>query len=166
MAEEPAPARPGDAAAIAALRDACARWQQRSGITQWNPGEVSTEQVAGQIDRRQWWVVRDGGLVAAVRLLAADPQVWPDPGPAKALYIHGLMAARSTAGKGRGRLLLDWAETRAAQDGCAAARLDCVAGNRPLRAYYEHRGYLPRGRRDFGLAVGLHPVMRYEKPLA
>ncbi|MFC7331008.1 GNAT family N-acetyltransferase [Marinactinospora rubrisoli] len=165
MKPTPVRADRGHAAAIADLRDACAVWQQRNGIVQWEPGEVPPERIREQIDQGQWWVVQDVGLVAAVRLLSQDPLIWPDPGPVRARYVHGLMAARNAVGQGWGSRLLAWAEDTAALTGHQAVRLDCVATNLRLRGYYERYGYRRRGRVAFGPGAAWHPVMRYEKPL-
>ncbi|WP_017611647.1 GNAT family N-acetyltransferase [Nocardiopsis salina] len=162
----PTPAHPADATALTELREACARWQQQRGIDQWSPGELSLATFADQIDRRQWWVLRDGHTVqAAVRLLDEDPHIWPEEPAGGALYVHGLMADRTRAGRGTGGRLLTWAEERARERGLHTVRLDCVAHNHALRSYYEHRGYLRRATHDFGPDSALHPVMRYEKPL-
>lgn len=165
MKPTPVQADRGHAEPIADLRDACALWQQSNGITQWEPGEVLPEHIREQIDQGQWWVVHDAGLVAAVRLLSDDPVIWPDPGPARARYVHGLMATRDAAGRGWGRRLLAWVEETAALTGHQALRLDCVAANHKLRAYYERSGYQQRGRVTFGPELSWHPVMRYEKCL-
>ncbi|GAB3451226.1 GNAT family N-acetyltransferase [Streptomonospora sediminis] len=166
MKPTPIQAERRHAGAIAALRDECAIWQQNNGIAQWEPGEVTPDQIRGQIDQGQWWVVHHcPGLVASVRVLSADPVVWPEPGPVRARYVHGLMVTRDAAGQGWGRRLLEWVEDTAALAGFQALRLDCVASNYRLRAYYERWGYQRRGRVTFGPEISCHPVMRYEKRL-
>lgn len=160
----PIPAHPADATALTDLREACARWQQQRGIDQWSPGELSRDTFADQIRRAQWWVLRTGETVeAAVRLIEEDPHIWPEEPTGSALYVHGLMAARTRAGRGTGSRLLAWAEDRARERGLRTVRLDCVAHNHALRRYYEQRGYLRRGTHEFGPGSALHPVMRYEK---
>lgn len=162
----PRPAQATDAFALRELRDDLARWQQRQGITQWAPGEVGKAEFADQIQRAQWWVLRqEDHLVAAVRVLTQDPQIWPDSSTARALYLHGLMVSRAASGQGLGSHVLAWAEARALAHSHASARLDCVSANHRLRAYYERHGYRPRGQVTFGPDSTWHPVTRYEKPL-
>jgi ribosomal protein S18 acetylase RimI-like enzyme len=54
-----------------------------------------------------------------------------------ALYLHGLRVLRAYAGQGIGRAILRWAEGRVAARGRIYLRLDCMADNAKLRAYYE-----------------------------
>lgn len=79
------------------------------------PGEVAPAQVRAQIERGQWWVLEEDFLVAAVRVLESDPQVWPEPGPEPARYVHGLMVDHRAAGRRLGEGLLAWVEARAAR---------------------------------------------------
>ncbi|GAA1116592.1 hypothetical protein GCM10009642_63360 [Nocardiopsis metallicus] len=106
-----------------------------------------------------------GPLLAALRLLTEDPQIWPDSDSVRATYVHGLMVDRSASGQGLGAHLLAWAESRASDHHHTCVRLDCVSTNHRLRAYYEQRGYHPRGQATFGPGCTWHPVTRYEKPL-
>ncbi len=158
------PAEPADAPALVALRDACARWQRARGVVQWTPGEVTTEHVAAQVESGEWFVeARAGRLVAAIRVLEEDLLVWPDALPAG--YLHGFMVDRALAGGGLGAAVLGWAEREVRRRGHDVARLDRVATNDVLRAYYRARGYAERGVADRS-AAGLLPCMRFEKHLA
>ncbi len=157
-----------DAAAIVALRDALARWQQSVGIDQWQPGEIDSATVRDQIAAGQWWVLRDdGALNATVRVLDDDPDIWDDlvsVGAGDALYVHGLMVRRLHRGRGLGDVLLEWAEARARENGRAYLRLDTAATNGFLRGYYRDRGFVERGERTFGAPWGT--LVRLEKALA
>ncbi|WP_199421772.1 GNAT family N-acetyltransferase [Actinotalea solisilvae] len=164
------PARPDDAAALVALRDACARWQLARGVRQWVPGEVTLAVVAAQVAAGEWFVEdhedhddHEGRLVAAIRVLDEDPLVWPDRLPAG--YLHGFMVDRELSGAGRGEAVLHWAEDEVRRRGHDVVRLDCVATNEVLRAYYAARGYAERGVADRTVA-GLAPCLRFEKRLA
>lgn len=126
---------------------------------------VTPEQVRSQIDLGQWWVLWEDFPAGAVRVVASDLRVWPEPGPLPARYVHGLMVDHRAAGRRLGEALLAWVEDGAARAGCGLVRLDCVAANPGLRAYYERLGYQPRGRVSFPEHLAWHPVMRYEKPL-
>ena len=154
------PATVEEAAAIAALRDAAARWQQQCGIQQWAPGEVTTERVTAQITAGQWHVLCAGVVVAALRVLEADPEVWGQRGGA-ALYVHGLVVDRAVSGQGVGSRLLQWVEQRARDAGRQWVRLDCVASNEQLRGYYVRHGFEAVGTKAF--ENGWSPVTLLEK---
>ena len=49
------------------------------------------------------------------------------------------------AASGLGAVILGWAARIARQQGREALRLDCVASNGRLRAYYEAAGFVHRG---------------------
>lgn len=161
------PATDADAAAILALRETLAAWQRSRGIRQWEPGEITREQIAEQVRRDEWRVLvePDAGLVAAVRIVNDDP-IWADADRADAGYIHGLMVARARAGTGLGKRVLQEAEEVIRARGRDVARLDCVASNAALRAYYEAQGYEAQGERDFPPESGWHPVLLLQKKLA
>jgi protein-tyrosine phosphatase len=154
-------ARPADAADLAKLRDAAAGWQLERGIEQWAPGEVSEEQFAKQAAAGEWYLVRSDEPIAALRLLGVDPLFWGDQPNCIAVYVHGLVTAR-TAAKGAGAALLRWVEDEARKARSEAVRLDCLETNETLRRYYEVQGYVMVDRKTFseGRAVAL-----YEKRL-
>ncbi|KAA1425243.1 GNAT family N-acetyltransferase [Mumia zhuanghuii] len=154
-----------DAEAIVALRDDLARWQVASGLVQWQPGEVTPDQVREQIADQQWWLLRDDGAISAtVRVLEADPRIWDDlvaPEDADALYVHGLMVRRTHRGRGLGTVMLDWVAERVRDAGRTILRLDCAAANPSLRAYYAGLGFTERGVREFD--PPWRPLVRLEK---
>lgn len=157
------PARVEDAEDLVALRDACARWQQARGVRQWTPGEVPVDVVRDQVRAGEWFLHRvDGGVRAAIRRLWSDPLVWPDLLPAG--YLHGFMVDRAHAGAGLGGSVLRWAEDHVRASGRDVVRLDCVATNHVLRAYYRARGYAERGVAD-RTPTGQLPCTRFEKRL-
>src|SRR4051812_9172765 len=159
---EPMLAEPSEEEAILRLRDSAAEWIQAKGAQGWVPGEVSLERIARQVRAQEWFVVRDPGVVAAMRLVETDEEIWGTQEPS-ALYVHGLVVARSHAGRGLGTLLLRWAETRAVTYGRCRVRLDCGDSNQALRAYYEDLDYRCVGRKTFKPPV--FSVVLYEKVL-
>ena len=87
---------------------------------------------------------------------------WDDPlfwawYPSDAGYLHRLAVRRH--GGGFGARLLRWAEDHSAAEGKTHLRLDCVAWNESLRAYYERAGY----ERVGDVTVGEFTQARYEK---
>lgn len=130
-------ARLEDALALHALREDLTQWQEGAGIAQWSPGETEPSDFLKQVSRQEWHLVRDSDhVVAAVRILDDDPDIWSDSGAAPAGYIHGLMVSRDHAGQELGRRVLSAAESMISARGHRLARLDCVTSNDALRSYY------------------------------
>jgi GNAT superfamily N-acetyltransferase len=129
-------AAPEDAPAVlAVLNEAAGRLAAR-GIAQW-PAGFRPESILPAIGAGELWLAeREGVPVGTVTLQWSDP-LWPGDG--RAGYVHKL-AVRGTAA-GLGRELLDWAATATREHGRELLRLDCDAGNGPLRGYYEAAGF-------------------------
>ncbi|GAA4771106.1 GNAT family N-acetyltransferase [Microbacterium gilvum] len=161
------PAAPADAPAILSLRDSLALWHAARGISQWREGQIPLAVFERQIADGEWHV-RDGsdGLAAAVRVLDDDPAFWVDSDTADAGYVHGLMVAREESGAGLGARVLAFAEDLIARRGWSTARLDCMAANAGLRAYYEARGYTLQGVREFPPGDGRYAAALFAKPVA
>jgi GNAT superfamily N-acetyltransferase len=139
-------AGPGEAADVLMVLDEAAAWLQGRGIAQWPP-RFEPSWVEAAIGRGETWLVKVGGTVSAtVTLDLADP-VW-DGIAGSALYVHRMAVRRRAAGLGAA--VLGWASGVARERGREALRLDCVAANTRLRAYYERAGFAYRG--DFSVA--------------
>lgn len=136
------PAGEGDLTALVGLRDDAARWMLARGITgQWRPGELDEGHFRRVMAKGEVWLAEVGGRIAgAWELWWTDEAAW-GPQPPVAGYVHRLMVDRKVAAPGTGRLLLTAAEERVAAVGRERVRLDCLAGNVPLNAYYENAGY-------------------------
>jgi protein-tyrosine phosphatase len=160
------PGTAADAAAVVRLRDAAAGWLLARGIQQWRPGEATEPAVAARADAGELFVVRDGDrVVAAVVIVPSDLPVW-GPRADTAGYLHNLVIDRRRAGEGLGRRVLGGAEAQLAARGRTRARLDCVATNARLTAYYRQAGYDQVGLRSFAPDTGWDPVALFEKALA
>jgi GNAT superfamily N-acetyltransferase len=144
------PAKEQDADAILALRHELEDWLESKGVEQWGRGEVLLSDVLRQVAAGEWHVVRAAPdvLVAALRLLWSDEQVWQEQNT-YAAYVHGLMVARTGDVQGLGGRLLAWAEQQARAGAAPALRLDCVESNTALRTHYRGLGFHEVGRRDF-----------------
>ncbi|MEU2059376.1 GNAT family N-acetyltransferase [Streptomyces sp. NPDC013455] len=131
-----------DLASLVRLRDDAARWMLAQGITgQWRPGELDEGHFRRVTESGEVWLAESGGrLAGAWELWWEDEDAW-GPQPPVAGYVHRLMVNRGSAPPGTGRLLLRAAERRVAEAGRTRARLDCLAGNAPLTAYYLDAGY-------------------------
>lgn len=131
------------------LRNRLSDWMHDRGISQWHRSDVSEDRIRHQAEAGQWWVIRSdtGDLIAAVRTLDEDPQIW---GPAdwRAVYVHGLMVDRRHAGHGVGCGLLIWAAEYGRRQAAEVVRLDCVATNRDLCNYYLDQGFTRVGTKQ------------------
>jgi GNAT superfamily N-acetyltransferase len=79
-----------------------------------------------------------------------------------AFYVHNLVVRPRWSGHGMGRELLAWAERDAAGRGRDLLRLDCVASNATLCAFYARAGFTERGDVE---AYGF-TLRRWEKAVA
>lgn len=138
----PTLADPQDAVEIAQLRTRLVDWMQQRGIKQWHHGEVSQARIQQQTVQREWWIIRadDGDLAATIRIIGQDTPIWGPP-DRPAIFVHGLMINRHYAGHQLGRRLLGWAADHGRSLGAELLRLDCVATNTALCAYYLRLGF-------------------------
>jgi len=134
-------AAPGQIDEVLSVLNEATAWLRARGVSQW-PERFDPSWVDGAIRRGETWLVRvDGAISGTVTLDWADP-IWGDVGGAAA-YVHRMAVRRQAAGLGAA--ILAWAADTARQRGRPALRLDCVAFNPRLRAYYEAAGFVHRG---------------------
>ncbi|GAA1824575.1 GNAT family N-acetyltransferase [Nesterenkonia flava] len=160
----PLPATRADVRGIWSLRRQREDWLIARGIDQWRPGEVPVSVIREQVDRGEWYVLREEEhhVIAGLRLLWQDPDFWgPDDGTA--IYVHGLMLDLALAGEGLGAQLLGWAAAQGALQGKTRLRLDSAATNPRLATYYEDSGFSRQGQRQVG---DFFEVILWERPIA
>ncbi|MFF3845470.1 tyrosine-protein phosphatase [Streptomyces sp. NPDC002328] len=132
---------PEDVPALVRLHDTAALWQSAREIDQWTPGGKTAAHFHTRMREGEVWLARVAGTVTgAWEIWWDDPAAW-GPRPPDAGYVHRLMTAPHTSPPATGRRMLAEAESRIAASGRAYARLDCLASNPRLRAYYESAGY-------------------------
>ena len=160
---------PGQVDDVLWVLDEAAGWLQARGIKQW-PARFEPSWVRGSIDRGETWLVEVDGRVSATVTLDWSDTVWAWV-PGNAAYLHRMAVRQRSAGLGA--VILAWAAGVAREHGRVALRLDCVASNERLRAYYEAAGFVFRGDVTVAGAPGqrlgggpLTVVSRYELPLA
>jgi GNAT superfamily N-acetyltransferase len=150
------PARPEDIDMVLDVLGDAAAWLRARGIDQW-PVRFERGWVMPAIERGETWLAeRDGEVVGSLVVQWEDLMFW-EGYPLDAGYLHRLAVRRR--GTGLGARLLRWAEVHSAGAGKRFLRLDCVAGNDQLRAYYERAGYEHVG----DVTVGVYTQARYEK---
>jgi protein-tyrosine phosphatase len=147
------------------IHEDTARWLWERGIHQWEPGAFRRDRLIACIERGEVYLVRlDGVPVGMAILQEADEDTW-GARPDDALYIHGLRVLRAYAGRGIGRAILRWAEEQVAARGRIYLRLDCMADNARLRAYYEVAGFRCVGEKAWEDAPSWRSGL-YEKRVA
>lgn len=146
-----------DQDAVLCILEDAARWLVRMGIEGWSPGSFSRGRILERIERGEMYIAElDGQPVGTFALQWSDEETWGST-PDDAGYVHGLAVRRDFAGRGLGSELLGRAERMAAESGKRYLRLDCVAENTALNAYYERAGFRHRGRVPVrGLDVSLY----------
>ncbi|NCE63617.1 GNAT family N-acetyltransferase [Pseudoflavonifractor sp. 524-17] len=143
----------GDAAAVFALMKKRVRWMEQKGLRQWNENGYLAAYPEDYYARHmaQFLVaVQEEKIMAAAALFDRDEN-WDGDRPA--LYLHHFVSDPDCPGAGDA--LLRQAEALAQVRGIHALRLDSDIDNRALGAYYESRGYLPRGTCTDGPYVGI-----------
>jgi GNAT superfamily N-acetyltransferase len=150
------PARPEEIGVVLDVLGDASAWLRAHGVEQW-PDRFERDWVLPAIERGETWLAeRDGEVVGSLVVQWDDPTFWSGY-PMDAGYLHRLAVRRH--GEALGEHLLRWAEEQVAGAGKAFLRLDCVAWNEALRAYYERAGY----RRVGDVTVGPYVQARYEK---
>lgn len=162
------PARPADLARYLDLLEGLAEWLETRGINQWPRGSFrqSADYYEQSIEQQEVQLAFIGDeLVGTLRILLREPIVWPEIVEEDAVYVYNLAIKRGWAELGLGRRLLDWACMRAASLERRYVRLDCLADNVFLRAYYMRAGFGDRGEIEarFPPPVGALRLQRYEK---
>ncbi len=142
-------AEEADLASVLRLRDDAARWMLAQGVTgQWRPGELGEDHFRRIMQNGEVWLAEAGDrVVGAWELWWEDEDAWGPQSPT-AGYVHRLMVDHNRVLPGTGRQLLRDAERRVAEVGRPLVRLDCLAGNARLNAYYLDAGYQGVGRKE------------------
>jgi protein-tyrosine phosphatase len=141
-------ARPEDLPTVVALFEEAGRWLESRGINQWSAtvSERLRAHVAASIAAGETYLaLLDGETVGMLRLQWADPEVWGER-PPDAGYVHALAVRRADARRGIGAALLGWAAREIAAAGRQYLRLDSMASNAALAAYYRSAGFQDRGQ--------------------
>ena len=146
-------AQPSDLAVMTEILEEAAIWIASLDIDQWRPGDFlgtsSQVRMTQNISEGEaYLVLYDEQVIGTITVQegsAIDEELWGHETLQNALYVHRLAIRRAFAGKSIGYTLLHWAEQLAANAGKTFLRLDCMADNAALCAYYERDGFTCRG---------------------
>ena len=154
--------------AVLGVLNEAAAWLQDQGITQW-PARFESSWIEEAILQGETWLVEVGGANGGTVTVDWSDAAWSDV-CGDAGYIHRMAVRRCC--RGLGSVILAWAAEMVRQHNRSALRLDCVASNDRLRAYYETAGFIYRGDVTVGGAPGqrldigpVTVVSRYEMPV-
>jgi GNAT superfamily N-acetyltransferase len=133
-------ATPDDLDTLVAFRDQAAAWLASRGIDQWQePWPTEDLTVEGMLRN-----IQDDDKPAATITINrwAKPELWTEQERAEpALYAHKVTVDRAHAGQGLGAELLDWAGTKAADEGADWLCVDVWTTNEHLQYYYLRQGF-------------------------
>lgn len=137
-----------DAAAYITLAREAQAWLESQGLGQYIPAahEEYAAMIRVRIESGTLFAVCEAEQVVAFFSLDRAPSSWWPADGASALYLAGMVVARSARGRGVGRFVIRWCAAETVRQGRRAVRLDCHAGNPWLCAYYESLGFELRGR--------------------
>lgn len=134
---------PADLGEVMTLLNERTRWLRERGSEQWNTGRNFETGIADSIDRRNTWLLQDDDAFIGTLTLTpeGDPDFWtPEELKDRALYVGKMASAVRRRGEGLGRLMLVWAQDRAARSGFDLLRWDVWRTNEQLQNYYRSIG--------------------------
>jgi ribosomal protein S18 acetylase RimI-like enzyme len=142
-------ATPDDLDTLVAFRDQAAAWLASKGIDQWQEPwptpDLMVEGMLANIEAGETYIVWDDDDTRAATITInrwAKPELWTEEEAAEpALYAHKVTVDRAHAGQGLGSELLDWAGSRAADQGADWLRVDVWTTNEHLQHYYLKQGF-------------------------
>jgi ribosomal protein S18 acetylase RimI-like enzyme len=142
-------ATPDDLDTLVAFRDQAATWLAKQGIDQWQepwPTEdLMVEGMLANIEAGETFIVWDDHNKPSATITInrfAKPELWtPQEAAEPALYAHKVTVDRAYGGQGLGAELLDWAGTKAADEGGKWLRVDVWTTNERLQHYYLRQGF-------------------------
>ena len=119
------------------------------GIDQWQepwPTEdLMVEGMLRNIEAGETFIVRDDNDTPAATITVnryAKPELWTEEERAEpARYAHKVTVDRAYSGQSLGAELLDWAGTKAADEGADWLRVDVWTTNERLQHYYLKQGF-------------------------
>jgi GNAT superfamily N-acetyltransferase len=146
--------------AIEVLREASA-WMGRSGKTiskWWDPKNLNRQFLLRYAKESEFYVCKVEGknATAAVLQIQNENASWSvfDQGKTKpALYIHWLAVARSFAGTGKPKEILELSKRLAKTHGVSVLRVDTNASEPKLKKVYEDLGFEWKADVDEGYRV-------------
>ena len=132
----------------AALGRAAQAWLRSRGLKQYVPAahDEYIPAIRSRVNLGTLFAVQDADEAIAFFSLDASPSPWWPADGTLALYLAGMVVARSARNRGTGSFVIEWSVKQATQLGFQCVRLDCHADNLWLRQYYQAHGFTLRGQ--------------------
>jgi putative intracellular protease/amidase/N-acetylglutamate synthase-like GNAT family acetyltransferase len=141
-----------DVDGIRSLLIDAAQWIHSAyGFWQWRVESFEREIVEGFVrDNEVFVAALRNKLVGCFSVHWGYEEIWGEQFHEDAGYVHRLCVSRERKGEGIGRELIRYAESYLRAKGKSWLRLDCMADNPSLNAYYVSLGFVLQGRFDAG----------------
>lgn len=142
------PAGPAELPLVMEILDEAARWLVARGIHQWEspPSPDCWAVFRGEIAAERVYIITPEGsdeVVGTFRLTWSGEPLWKDE--ANAGYLYSLALRPGCIGHGIGSAVIAWLTKQFVLLGKEKFRLDCIAANKQLRAWYEGLGFSYQG---------------------
>ncbi|WIV20322.1 GNAT family N-acetyltransferase [Paenibacillus polygoni] len=120
-----------------------AKWLNSKGIYQWRPEFFNVDQVIEFLTNGSDVYIAElnSEAVGTYIITWSDPYIWGELDNNDSGYIHRFAVNRDYIGKKIGYTLLKTAEQQIKTKGKTFVRLDCMAANNKLNAYYQDYGF-------------------------
>ena len=152
-----AQAKVGDTENVLSLLVEMAEWFKDNGSTQWNGllQGIDSHRTEEAIQRGDVFVCKMEAEIAGMVMLLQKPSVWDqnlwglqEEQPNTAIYLHRLAIRRKYAKHQLGAEILNWCKQSIHFEEKDKIRLDCLANNEFLNAYYRRKGYTYVGEKE------------------
>ena len=124
---------------VAVLNDALAHKHSKSDSA-WGQHPFNEEEISGAITTKERYTITLNGTVCGTFVLQERDERWPRDDK-RALYIHQFAMNESARGQGLGKEVMQWINEQARVRHLDLLRLDYLAENKGLEAYYESHGF-------------------------
>ncbi|SFI35681.1 Ribosomal protein S18 acetylase RimI [Paenibacillus sp. UNC496MF] len=153
-------ARLADAEALRELYVEAAAWiREAKGIAQWQEGWFTQAFIENFIgEHTVFAAMAEGRPVGCFSVHWAYEDIWGELYHEDAGYVHKLVTSRKHRGHGIGTRLLEQAAGYIREQGKSWLRLDCMADNPALNAFYVRHGLTLRGRFDGEYSAHLYEM--------
>ncbi|MCM4167731.1 dTDP-fucosamine acetyltransferase [Arenibacter antarcticus] len=154
---------------ILKLTAACAQNMVEQGIYQWNESYPSLQAFERDIERGELYLLQGDQDIVGIIVISSYMDMeyfsipWLTPNHNNR-YIHRLAVHPKHQKKGYGKILMDFAEEYAANQGSVSVRLDTFSQNTRNNTFYKSRGYQKVGSIFFP-KQSEHPFICYELKL-
>jgi len=153
-------ALPGDLPGIMTVIAQAQAFMATLGIDQWQDGYPSAEIIAEDIRLGRAYVFDDGGIIASITVLTAEPEPvydaidgqWRTGAPY--LTIHRMALGNTHRHSGLASEILAHAKAIASAEHLTAVRADTHRGNVAMRRFLEKSGFLLCGTVEYPVDAG------------